>query len=65
VFGSLPADPAVQFTEATAYDPRNPYSASKAASDHLVHAWHGTYGLHVVHSTVELGRAAFDISACQ
>jgi dTDP-glucose 4,6-dehydratase len=48
VFGSLPADPAVQFTEATAYDPRSPYSASKAASDHLVRAWHETYGLPVV-----------------
>jgi len=48
VFGSLPADPAAQFTEATAYDPRSPYSASKAASDHLVRAWHETYGLPVV-----------------
>lgn len=48
VFGSLPADPAVQFTEDTAYDPRSPYSASKAASDHLVRAWHETYGLPVV-----------------
>jgi dTDP-glucose 4,6-dehydratase len=33
------------FTEATAYDPRSPYSASKAGSDHLVSAWHHTYGL--------------------
>lgn len=48
VYGSLPADPAVQFTEETAYDPRSPYSASKAASDHLVRAWHETYGLPVV-----------------
>ncbi len=48
VFGSLPADPAVQFTEDTAYDPRSPYSASKAASDHLVRAWGETYGLPVV-----------------
>lgn len=48
VFGSLPADPTVQFTEATAYDPRSPYSASKAASDHLVRAWFETYGLPVV-----------------
>ncbi|MWD29642.1 dTDP-glucose 4,6-dehydratase [Aquicoccus sp. SCR17] len=48
VFGSLPADPAVKFTEATPYDPRSPYSASKAASDHLVRAWHETYGLPVV-----------------
>ena len=44
VFGALgPADP--PFTETTAYDPRSPYSASKAASDHLVRAWWHTYGL--------------------
>jgi dTDP-glucose 4,6-dehydratase len=48
VYGSLPADPEVQFTEETAYDPRSPYSASKAASDHLVRAWAETYGLPVV-----------------
>jgi dTDP-glucose 4,6-dehydratase len=48
VFGSLPADPSVKFTETTPYDPRSPYSASKAASDHLVRAWHETYGLPVV-----------------
>ncbi len=48
VFGSLPADPSVQFTENTPYDPRSPYSASKASSDHLVRAWHETYGLPVV-----------------
>ena len=48
VFGSLPADPAVKFTETTPYDPRSPYAASKAASDHLVRAWHETYGLPVV-----------------
>ncbi|WP_417248172.1 dTDP-glucose 4,6-dehydratase [Celeribacter sp.] len=48
VFGSLPADPAVQFTENTPYDPRSPYSASKASSDHLVRAWHESYGLPVV-----------------
>jgi dTDP-glucose 4,6-dehydratase len=35
------------FTESTPYDPRSPYSASKAASDHLVMAWHHTYGLPV------------------
>ena len=46
VFGSL--GPEGQFTEDTAYDPRSPYSASKAASDHLVRAWHETYGLPVV-----------------
>jgi len=48
VYGSLPNDPAVLFTEDTGYDPRSPYSASKAASDHLVRAWAETYGLPVV-----------------
>ena len=38
------------FVETTAYDPRSPYSASKAASDHLVNAWHATYGLPIVMS---------------
>ncbi|MCC5999896.1 MAG: dTDP-glucose 4,6-dehydratase [Pararhodobacter sp.] len=46
VFGSL--GPEGLFTEETPYDPRSPYSASKAASDHLVRAWHHTYGLPVV-----------------
>ena len=46
VFGSL--GPEGQFTEASPYDPRSPYSASKAASDHLVRAWAETYGLPVV-----------------
>ncbi|MEJ2036450.1 MAG: dTDP-glucose 4,6-dehydratase, partial [Maritimibacter sp.] len=46
VFGSLGAEG--QFTEDTPYDPRSPYSASKASSDHLVRAWHETYGLPVV-----------------
>lgn len=46
VFGSLGADG--QFTETTPYDPRSPYSASKASSDHLVRAWHETYDLPVV-----------------
>ena len=47
VFGSLgPNDP--QFSETTAYAPNSPYSASKAASDHLVRAYHHTYGLPVV-----------------
>lgn len=43
VFGSLGATG--QFTETTPYQPNSPYSASKAASDHLVRAWHHTYGL--------------------
>ena len=46
VYGSLGAEGL--FTEETAYDPRSPYSASKASSDHLVRAWHHTYGLPVV-----------------
>ncbi|MEN3379451.1 MAG: dTDP-glucose 4,6-dehydratase, partial [Hyphomicrobiales bacterium] len=46
VFGSLGEEGL--FCETTAYDPRSPYSASKAASDHLVRAWHHTYGLPVV-----------------
>jgi dTDP-glucose 4,6-dehydratase len=46
VFGSL--GPTGKFTEETPYDPRSPYSASKASSDHLVRAWHETYGLPVV-----------------
>ena len=48
VFGSLPSNPDVQFTEETPYDPRSPYSASKASADHLVCAWHETYGLPVL-----------------
>lgn len=47
VFGDLPFDSGI-FTEDTPYAPSSPYSASKAASDHLVHAWHATYGLPVV-----------------
>ena len=47
VFGDLPFDSGI-FTEDTPYDPSSPYSASKAASDHLVRAWHRTFGLPVV-----------------
>jgi dTDP-glucose 4,6-dehydratase len=46
VFGTL--GPTGKFTEETPYAPNSPYSASKAASDHLVRAWHETYGLPVV-----------------
>ena len=47
VYGTLePKEPA--FTEAHNYEPNSPYSASKAASDHLVRAWHHTYGLPVL-----------------
>jgi dTDP-glucose 4,6-dehydratase len=47
VFGDLPPGEGL-FTEDTPYAPSSPYSASKAASDHLVRAWHSTYGLPVV-----------------
>lgn len=46
VFGSL--DETGRFTEEHPYDPRSPYSASKASSDHLVRAWHATYGLPIL-----------------
>lgn len=45
VFGSLPLDPTKKFDENSPYDPRSPYSASKAASDHLVRAYGETFGL--------------------
>ncbi|MDA8760469.1 dTDP-glucose 4,6-dehydratase [Amylibacter sp.] len=48
VFGSLNAKLSEKFTEDTKYDPRSPYSASKASSDHLVRAWHKTYGLPIL-----------------
>lgn len=47
VFGDLPFDSGI-FTEQTPYNPSSPYSASKASSDHLVRAWHHTYGLPTV-----------------
>ena len=47
VFGDLPFDGGL-FTEETAYAPSSPYSASKAAADHFVRAWHETYGLPVI-----------------
>lgn len=47
VYGSLDAD-APAFTETHPYEPNSPYSASKAASDHLVRAWHHTYGMPVL-----------------
>ena len=46
VFGSLGSDG--RFDEKTPYDPRSPYSSTKAASDHLVRSWHHTYGLPIV-----------------
>ena len=47
VFGELPLDPSIKFNEETPYDPRSPYSATKAGSDHLVRAYFYTYGLPV------------------
>lgn len=47
VYGDLPFDSGI-FTEETPYQPSSPYSASKAASDHFVRAWHETYGLPVL-----------------
>src|SRR3546814_17106594 len=58
VFGDLPFDGGA-FTEDTPYDPSSPYSASKAASDHFVRAWHATYGL------PEIGRASCRERMCQ
>lgn len=60
VYGDL-QDSGDLFTEATAYAPSSPYSATKAASDHLVHAWHRTYGLPVLasHCTNNFGPYQF------
>ena len=46
VFGSI--NPPSKFTESSAYDPRSPYSATKASSDHLVSAWFHTYGVETI-----------------
>jgi dTDP-glucose 4,6-dehydratase len=48
VYGDLGESDSSYFTETTRYAPSSPYSASKAASDHLVHAWHRTFGLPVL-----------------
>lgn len=48
VFGSLSIDSNNLFTEQTPYDPRSPYSASKASSDHFVRAWNKTFGLPIL-----------------
>ncbi|MBO75430.1 MAG: dTDP-glucose 4,6-dehydratase [Flavobacteriales bacterium] len=57
VYGSLGAEGL--FTEETPYDPRSPYSSSKASSDHLVRAWHHTYGLPVVISNCSNNYGAY------
>lgn len=58
VYGSLPIEGGL-FTEQTKYDPRSPYSASKAASDHFVRAYHHTYGLPVVLSNCSNNYGAY------
>ena len=45
MYGSLEYDDKQLFTEDTPYDPRNPYSATKAAAEHMVRAWNNTYGI--------------------
>jgi len=57
VYGSLGEEGF--FTEETSYDPRSPYSASKASSDHLVNAWYHTYGLPVVMSNCSNNYGSF------
>lgn len=61
VYGSLAIDDP-PFTEQSPYDPRSPYSASKASSDHLAMAWHHTYGLPVIitHGTNNYGPGQHD-----
>ncbi|MBS4095635.1 MAG: dTDP-glucose 4,6-dehydratase [Sulfuricella sp.] len=58
VYGSLGSDDA-PFTETTAYAPNSPYSASKAASDHLVRAYHHTYGMPVLTTNCSNNYGAF------
>lgn len=58
VFGSLGVNESA-FTEATSYAPNSPYSASKAASDHLVRAWYHTYGLPVLTTNCSNNYGAF------
>jgi dTDP-glucose 4,6-dehydratase len=60
VFGSLPLDSPQKFTETSPYQPRGPYSASKASADHLVRAWHETYGL-----PVTLSNCSNNFGPCQ
>lgn len=59
VFGSLGAEGL--FDERTPYDPRSPYSASKAASDHLAKAWHHTYGLPLIVSNCSNNYGPFQL----
>ncbi len=59
VFGSLDLGEETFFDEQTAYDPKSPYSASKAGSDHLVRAFHHTYGLPIVISNCSNNYGAY------
>ena len=59
VFGSLNLGEETFFDEQTAYDPKSPYSASKAGSDHLVRAFHHTYGMPVVISNCSNNYGAY------
>ena len=59
VFGSLELGAETFFDEQTAYDPKSPYSASKAGSDHLVRAFHHTYGLPIVISNCSNNYGAY------
>lgn len=60
VFGSLQLESDEKFTESTPYDPRSPYSASKAGSDHLVRAYHETYDLPVTISNCSNNYGPFE-----
>lgn len=60
VFGSLKLNSPKRFSETTAYDPRSPYSASKAASDHLVRAYGETYGLNYTITNCSNNYGAWD-----
>ena len=61
VFGELELDPTKKFNEQTPYDPRSPYSATKAASDHLVRAYFATYGLNVTISNCSNNYGPFQV----
>lgn len=59
VFGALPLDTDEKFTESTNYDPRSPYSASKASSDHFVRSFYHTFGLPITISNCSNNYGAF------
>ncbi len=59
VYGDLPLDSPERFSESTPYKPSSPYSASKAASDHLVHAWYHSFGVPITISNCSNNYGAF------